>query len=31
VRNYIATYSYKHDVVFRNLPPAMVHHIRFAA
>jgi phosphatidylethanolamine/phosphatidyl-N-methylethanolamine N-methyltransferase len=31
VRNYVANYSYKHDIVLRNLPPAMVHHIRFAA
>ena len=31
VRSYVATYSYKHDVVVRNLPPAMIHHIRFAA
>ncbi len=30
VRSYVGAYSYKHDVVLRNLPPAMVHHIRFA-
>ena len=30
VREYIDKYSYKHQVVFLNFPPAMVHHIRFA-
>ncbi len=30
VRSYVTTYSYKHAVVVRNLPPAMIHHIRFA-
>ena len=30
VRNYIDRYCYKHQVVLLNLPPAMVHHIRFA-
>ncbi len=29
VRKYIAKYSYKHDIVLRNLPPAKVQHIRF--
>jgi phospholipid N-methyltransferase len=29
VRNYIARYCFKDDVVLRNLPPATVHHIRF--
>ena len=30
VLEYTARYCYKHDVVIRNLPPAMVYHIRFA-
>jgi len=30
VRNYIDRYCYRHQVVLLNLPPAMVHHIRFA-
>jgi phosphatidylethanolamine/phosphatidyl-N-methylethanolamine N-methyltransferase len=29
VREYIDRYSYKHQVVLLNFPPAMVHHIRF--
>ncbi len=29
VRGYIDRYGYKNQVVFRNLPPAAVHHIRF--
>jgi phospholipid N-methyltransferase len=29
VRNYIVRFGYKEDVVLRNLPPAMVHHISF--
>ena len=29
VREYINRYEYSHEVVLRNLPPAMVHHIRF--
>jgi phosphatidylethanolamine/phosphatidyl-N-methylethanolamine N-methyltransferase len=30
VRNYIGIYGYKNQLVFRNLPPASVHHIRFS-
>ncbi len=29
VREYIDKYSYRHQVVLLNFPPAMVHHIRF--
>lgn len=29
VRDYIDKYAYRHQVVLRNFPPAMVHHIRF--
>ena len=29
VREYLSRYCYKQQVVFRNLPPAMVYHIRF--
>jgi len=29
VREYLSKYCYKHQAVFRNLPPAMVYHIRF--
>ncbi len=29
VREYLARYCYRHQTVFRNLPPAMVYYIRF--
>ncbi|NWG12599.1 MAG: methyltransferase domain-containing protein [Acidobacteria bacterium] len=29
VREYVGKYCYRHQVVLLNLPPAMVHHIRF--
>jgi phosphatidylethanolamine/phosphatidyl-N-methylethanolamine N-methyltransferase len=29
VKDYIARYGFKHHIVFRNLPPAAVHHISF--
>jgi phosphatidylethanolamine/phosphatidyl-N-methylethanolamine N-methyltransferase len=29
VKKYVSRYEYRHEIVLRNLPPALVHHIRF--
>ena len=29
VKEFIARYQYRNEIVFRNLPPAIVHHVRF--